>query len=460
MSKRVEKGATLAIRQANALAKSAQIMELNEKRLVFLAMSRIRWDDEDFLTCELPLAEIQQWFGGNPYQEVRRTADNLLKRVVHVMGEEGHYKKFQWTTLAEYIPASQHPKGVSAIRLRFNSELKPYLLMLRERYNTVPLKPLLLLPSFNAQRLYEVLWHDSHAGKKQFLTYDLGELKTYLGLRDPSGRWEKYEQWRDLRKLLLRLQDAIEAIGPLRIRRFVGLKHKSRSYNQVRFDLEYEPGQEALLAAGAPATPGAPSEEALSPVLAALARDLREAGYNQDPLLAVEQYGFEVVQRTLRLARKAERDAATTGNPIRNLGGLVAMMLQRGAAALDIESKIPKLISREAAALRARELQDAYSIALADAATELWDELGKDLQQEVLALMRVELNVQQIKVLDRSNWTGPSFVSSRNAYLFRAYPDRFPEALNDLGGFIKTNGLLGEYSDDERELIYRELERL
>lgn len=460
MSKQAEKAVTPAIRQANALAKSAQLMELNEKRLVFLAMSRIRWDDEDFLTCELPLVEIQQWFGGNPYQEVRRTADNLLKRVVHVMGEEGHYKKFQWTTLAEYIPASQHPKGVSAIRLRFNSELKPYLLMLRDRYNTVPLKPLLMLPSFNAQRLYEVLWHDSHAGKKQFLTYDVAELKTYLGLRDPSGRWEKYEQWRDLRKLLLRLQDAIEVIGPLRIRRFVGLKQKSRSYNQVRFDLEYELTPDARSGMASAGLPAVPPEEVLSPEVATLVRDLREAGYNQDPLQAVEQYGLEVVQRTLKLARKVERDAATTRNPIRNLGGLIARMLQRGAATLDVESDSPKLISREEAALQARELHDAYSIALADAATSLWDELEEDVQQELLALMRVELNVQQVKVLDRSNWTGPSFVSSRNAYLFRVYSDRFLPSMHDLGSFIEANGLLGEYSDVERTLIYKELERL
>ncbi len=457
MSKQVEKMGTPAVRQANALAKSAQLMEMNEKRLVFLAMSRIRWDDEDFLTCELPLVEIQQWFGGNPYQEVRRTADNLLKRVVHVMGEEGHYKKFQWTTLAEYIPASRHSEGISAIRLRFNSELKPYLLMLRDRYNTVPLKPLLLLPSFNAQRLYEVLWHDSHAGKKQFLTYDIGELKTFLGLRDPNGRWEKYEQWRDLRKLLLRLQEAIEVIGPLRIRRFVGLKSKSRSYNRVRFELSCEAGLE--MRSGA-ANTFVSSEETLSPEFALLARDLREAGYNQDPLLAVEQYGFEVVQRTLKLARKAERDSATTRNPIRNLGGLIARMLQRGAATLDLENEKPKLMSREDAAQRARELQDSYSIALADAATAFWDELDEDTQQEILALMRVELNTQQIRVLDRSNWTGPSFISSRNGYLYRTYPDQFPTELQDLGIFIRTNGLLTEYGEDERQLVYKELERL
>ena len=452
MGTATDKVGTPAVRQANALARSAQLMELNEKRLLFLAMSRIRWDDQDFLTCELPLVEIQQWFGGNPYQEVRRTADNLLNRVVHVQGEEGHYKKFQWTTLSEYIPASQHPQGISAIRLRFNSELKPYLLMLRDRYNTVPLKPLLMLPSFNAQRLYEILWHDSHAGKKPFLTYNLVELKTMLGLRDPNGRWEKYEHWRDLRKLLLRLQEAIFEIGPLRIRRFVGLKHNSRSYNQVRFDLVYESA-----AGGQPPPAIGPTEAMLSPELVALARDLRDAGYNQDPLALIDQYGFELVARTLKLARKAERDAASTRNPIRNVGGLINRMLQRGAATFDTEAEKPKKMSREDALLRAREVGDAYSIALAERATAFWDELDDNAQQETLAMMRVDLNQHQLRLLDRSNWSGPSFVSLRNGYLHRAYPDGFPAELQDLKAFIEANSLLSAYAEDERQLIFKEL---
>lgn len=457
MAKSERELGTATVRQANALAKSAQLMDLNEKRLLFLAMSRIRWDDKDFLTCELLLSEIQEWFGGNPYQEVRRTADSLLKRVVHVQGDEGAYKKFQWTTLSEYIPSSQNPEGVSVIRLRFNNELKPFLLSLRERYNTMPLKPLLLLSSFNAQRLYEVLWHDSHGGKKKFLTYKLDDLKLYLGLRDPQGRWEKYESWRDLRKLLLRLQKVIAEIGPLRIIRFTGLKVKSRSYNCIRFELDFDQSQVPLHMLSVPEEPRAtPSPEMLD-----LAQAMREAGFNQDPFTAIEQYGFEVVQRTLKAARKAERDAATTSNPIRNLGGLIVRMLQRGAVQFDIEmEKTEDVLSSEDAAIQVREWADAYNVALAEAASSLWESFGEETQDEVLGLMRVELNPHQLRALDRINWRGPSFISSRNIFLFRTFMADFPAELEDFGSYIKANALLGEYSDPERELLYREIERL
>jgi Initiator Replication protein. len=56
-------GSTPAVRQANALAKSAQTMDLNEKRLIFLAMSRIQWEDQDFLTIDIPIAETSAGLG-------------------------------------------------------------------------------------------------------------------------------------------------------------------------------------------------------------------------------------------------------------------------------------------------------------------------------------------------------------------------------------------------------------
>ena len=446
-----DKESVPAVRQANTLAKSAQQMELNEKRLVFLAMSHIRWDDEDFLTCDLPIGDIQDWFGGNPYQEVKRTADNLLKRVVHIKGEEGYYRKFQWTTLSEYIPATQHPDGVSVIRLRFNPELRSYLLLLSKRFNTIPLEPLLLLPSFNAQRLYEVLWHDSHAGKKNFLTYNLTDLKTYLGLRDPSGKWEKYDQWRDFRRLLQRLQRAIEPIGPLRLVRFKGLKQNSRSFNQVRFELALE--SEAVAPNASNDFDGDEDTAAgdLSPAWLELAGDRREAGYNQDPIDAIERYGFDVVTRTLKLARKAERDAATTGKPIRNLGGLIARMLRDGTGQM---TKKGRSASKGAViSAQVQTIRDAYSARFAEAARLLWEGFSADGQAEVIALMRETVNPIQASVLEKHPQDSPTFRSVLHSYLFHTYPDEFPDELADLEMYAEASGYLESGSEEERKRL-------
>lgn len=111
------------VRQANALVKSAQSMELNEKRLIMLAMSRIQWGDDEFLTQDIPVTELAQWLGGNPYQEGRKAADGLLHRVVEVLEDGGEQTKFQWTTLSAYIPAHKHRAGVACVSASTKSSL-------------------------------------------------------------------------------------------------------------------------------------------------------------------------------------------------------------------------------------------------------------------------------------------------------------------------------------------------
>src|SRR5690625_581798 len=108
-------------------------------------------------TCALPI-----FFGQNPYARAKRAAEGLLRRVVHVAKGNNSYDQFQWTTLARYVSSASSDNGESYIEIRLNEELSPYLLELRDRYNVIPLLDVLPLQSFNAQRLYEILWHDSH----------------------------------------------------------------------------------------------------------------------------------------------------------------------------------------------------------------------------------------------------------------------------------------------------------
>ncbi len=43
------------------------------------------------------------------------------------------------------------------MRIRFNEELAPFLLQLRDRYNQIPLAHMLPMTLYNSQRLYEIL---------------------------------------------------------------------------------------------------------------------------------------------------------------------------------------------------------------------------------------------------------------------------------------------------------------
>ena len=343
----------LIIRQGNALVKSAQTMDLNEKRLIMLAMSRIRWRDEEFLVQDIPVTELARWIGGNPYQEGRKAADGLLHRVVDILEDGGGQTKFQWTTLSAYIPANKHKDGVACVRIRFNEELAPFLLQLRERYDQIPLAHMLPMTSYNSQRLYEILWHDSHAGSKTFLSYTIAQLKVYIGLRDKDGKWEKYKTWKDFKKVLDKAVDDFSAYGNLKIISYTGKSQVKRAYSHVLFRLERVDQREGAL----PTLGNIPVD---AEVVSAAA-DLEAAGYMQNALEAVATYGVEVVRQTLMLARNAERKGAASNRPIHNLGGLIASMLKKGVASQRVNrpQEADRLSNRDIDQL-ARALVDSY----------------------------------------------------------------------------------------------------
>ncbi len=439
------------VRQANALVKSAQTMELNEKRLIMLAMSRIRWGDAEFLTQDIPVTELAQWLGGNPYQEGRKAADGLLHRVVEVLEDGGEQTKFQWTTLSAYIPAHKHKAGVACVRIRFNEELSPFLLQLRDRYNQIPLTHMLPMPSYNSQRLYEILWHDSHAGNKKVLSYGIDQLKIFIGLKDVHGKWEKYKTWKDFRKVLEKAVEDFNTHGSLKIRRYVGQRQTQRAYSHIFFHLSKTDKVEL-------AKPESQGKK-LDPELLNLVGELERAGYTQDPFGTVQTYGAEVVRQTLALAKEAERKAAQTNRPIYNAGGLVASMLKQGVAASRAAngSANPKLSNHDVER-HARELVDAYQYALTEHLAGIWATLSQADQEDVHARMRSELNRTMSDYLDSVDWQGRGYTSVRNTFMVNELV--LPHELASIKTFGPTQSLLQAFSESEQQRIIERAESL
>lgn len=441
-----ETSSPLIVRQGNALVKSAQTMDLNEKRLIMLAMSRIRWRDEEFLVQDIPITELARWIGGNPYQEGRKAADGLLHRVVDILEDGGGQTKFQWTTLSAYIPAHKHKDGVACVRIRFNEELAPFLLQLRNHYNQIPLAHMLPMTSYNSQRLYEILWHDSHAGAKTFLSYTIDQLKVFIGLRDKDGKWEKYKSWKDFRKVLDKAVEDFNAYGNLKIASYTGKSQLKRAYSHVLFRLDRVDQRELVLPV--------PDNPEVDTEAVSVAADLEAAGYAQNALEAVSAYGVEVVRQTLVLARDAERKGVASNRPIHNLGGLIASMLKKGVASQrGKRTQEPNRLSNRDIDQLARALVDSYRRALSEHAEAMWAETAEAQRDGIHDLMRVELSPDLVDFLDKNNWDGHGYASIRNNYLLDAYPDEIPDALADLSTFLEADQRLGRYENDVRPKI-------
>ncbi len=433
------------IRQANALARSGQELDLNEKRLLLLAMSRIKSSDTELFTHKIRMSELTAHLGSNPYARAERAARGLLRRLVYVSTENGGFKEFQWTTVAEYVPNESSELGESYVKIRLNEELAPLLLELRERYNTIPLLDLLPMESFNGQRLYELLWHDSHGGEKKLLTYNIADLKFSLGMRTLEQKgskkvWtEKYKAWRDFRKMLERAQEEFATHGRLRFT-FDALR-KGRAIQQVRFNLTFKQAASPLLPLQNDLL-----ENRVPPEVAELEAELRAIGYVQDTIEFIESSSAEVVREAIKLGRAAEARARNTTRPISNLPGFVQHLVTSGAAARSLTSatqeREPHVDERELV----RELRAAFEAHQNEAAEEIFASLTEDTQRALPEMLRVELESRRrtylLSVLDKADWTGPQYLLARNTYLLDLYPDELPNTVTDIGLFVSEHQLV------------------
>jgi Protein involved in initiation of plasmid replication len=423
---------SIAVRQANALAKSGQELDLIEKRLLLIAMSRIGRADTELLTHRISVTDLAPIFGGDPWRAAQKAAHGLLKRVVYIEGENGAFTAFQWTTLARYVPAEQSESGASYLEIRLNEELSPYLLELKERFNVIPLLDILPMGSVNSQRLYEVLWHDSFKGKNSFLTYSLKRLRFLLGLRTRKvlkGKevWvEKYNSWRDFQKVLKRAQRDFEKNGRLEFD-YEGLT-EGRTTTKVRFKLSLKKGVTLPLT----------DDTTLQLRIDALAQTLMDAGYQQDPYAAIETHGVDVVETAVKLAHEAERMGERSTRPIYNKGGLIHHTLSSGLAERRMATMTEvQLEGRTNAREVARALVEAFESARHEVAENLWAEISEDEQRGFIGLMRLELSKFQVDQLEKAAWQGALFEASKREVILSLYPDEIPPYLQSLDAFIQ-----------------------
>lgn len=430
----------IAVRQANALAKSGQELDLIEKRLLLVAMSRISKSDTELLTHRISVTELAPFFGGDPWRAAQKAAKGLLKRVVYIKGEDGGFTAFQWTTLARYVPASRSEESSSYLEIRLNEQLAPFLLELKERFNVIPLLELLPMASVNSQRLYEVLWHDSFKGQKLFLTYDLEQLRFQLGLRtsqEIKGKevWvEKYASWRDFQKVLKRAQADFADHGSLSFD-YDGLT-QGRITTQVRFRISRK--DEAT-------SQSSSAEPALEAQKRELANKLEAAGYHQDALQAVETYGLDVVEMALKLALTAERTGARSAKPIYNPGGLIHHALKTGLAKRRLLKITEPAKSKTDPKLLARSLVDSFTAARHNFAETLWESMTADDQKGFPGIMQLELSAFQVAQLDKVGWKGTLFESSKRELLLSLYADEVPDELVDVRAFAEQEGFLRDF---------------
>ena len=183
------------------LAQARFTMSLWERRLLYVAMSKLNANDTVFPEITFSLADMaklldENKFSGAENEAIKEAAHKLVSRTVEV-SEKGKFEIYPWVT---YFKLEQTKAG-NMITMEFNSRLAPHLLYMLENkgYTKFLLKYALPLGSVYAQRCYEMfraLIYEAQPRAVQ--TIALMEFRRKLDIAD-----DKYKGYNMLKKRVL-----------------------------------------------------------------------------------------------------------------------------------------------------------------------------------------------------------------------------------------------------------------
>lgn len=149
----------LRVNMSNQLVRMAHGLTLPEKRVIAMCLARLDTTNQERgrYSFELRAKDFADQFDLTTqaaYVQLKEVGDKLLHRIAQevTQGPKGRrVRKWQWVSLAEYHD------GEGLIRLTFNSEMTPHLVMLKKEFTSYRLQQASALRSLYSWRLFELL---------------------------------------------------------------------------------------------------------------------------------------------------------------------------------------------------------------------------------------------------------------------------------------------------------------
>jgi len=167
--------------QHNALVNARFDLNTTEVRLFLAMLARLKRDDTSFAKCEVSVREILDQASSQNYGYVRRVLENFASRLITIetLAPGGKRPRQRKYSVIPLLARADYLEGEGQLVLRFNDELRDYLLELHDNFTKAQLTELLKLKSAASYRIYWLLREYASFGKRLI---ELGELKAILGL--------------------------------------------------------------------------------------------------------------------------------------------------------------------------------------------------------------------------------------------------------------------------------------
>ena len=157
---RLEKQSPLVV-QSNRLIESRYSLTTGEQRLIMAMISLIHPNDQDFKPYILKIQDLAVYLNidiKNAYREADKITSRLMERVLHIPEPDGSLLKVHW------VSSARHEKG--KVTIKFDPDLKPYLLQLKKQFTRYQLTIIAQFQSTYTIRIYSLLKQYQQIGEQ------------------------------------------------------------------------------------------------------------------------------------------------------------------------------------------------------------------------------------------------------------------------------------------------------
>ena len=179
--------------KSNSLVEARYRLSLQESKIILWLLTQIRPDDEDFKSHQMTISEFSKMIGvevDNQYSKLRDVTQNLMRRILNIYEpEKNEWLQVAWLSSARY----KGKKGI--VILKFDPDLKPYLLKLQSHFTKLDLVDTMKLKSVHSIRMFELLLQYLTIGKR---TITIDDLRLYCGITK-----DEYQNFFDIKRYVI-----------------------------------------------------------------------------------------------------------------------------------------------------------------------------------------------------------------------------------------------------------------
>lgn len=175
----------LSVKKSNYLNQASYKLSVIEQKVIALLAAQIKDDDIGFQPYCLDIREFQTLIGNKSmnYAYIEEVANSLQNRELHIQFTNAQGAVEHLNT--RWLSSSRYIEGTGVVELRFDPNLQPFLLQLKNRFTMYRLENIIQLTSQFSIRLYELLKQYENIGSR---TFTLEELREFIGIDDTQYR--------------------------------------------------------------------------------------------------------------------------------------------------------------------------------------------------------------------------------------------------------------------------------